>query len=109
MALGSPPSCSTNERVAAHGVAVAVLSLAACQPLPHPFADDVPKPGSPMLTLRDSASVAIAPLQGGPQATAEKLAPAMAKALQDRDIAASDRTASVASYQLDGRIRGCPG
>ncbi len=86
----------------------AVLLLAACQPLPHPFADDAPKPGSPMLTLRDSASVAIAPLQGAPRATAEKLAPAMAKALQDRDIAASDRTASVASYQLDGRIQGMP-
>ena len=86
----------------------AVLLLAACQPLPHPFADDVPKPGSPMLTLRDSASVAIAPLQGGPRATAEKLAPAMAKALQDRDIAASDRTASVTSYQLDGIIQGMP-
>ncbi len=88
--------------------AVVVLSLVACQPLPHPFADDVPKPGSPMLTLRDSASVAIAPLKGGPPATAGKLAPAMAKALQDRDIAASDRTASVASYQLDGRIQGMP-
>jgi hypothetical protein len=89
-------------------VLAAVLLQAACQPLPHPFADDVPKPGSPMLTLRDSASVAIAPLRGGPRATAEKLAPAMAKALQDRDIAASDRTASVASYQLDGRIQGMP-
>ena len=88
--------------------AAAALLLAACQPLPHPFADDVPKPGSPMLTLRDSASVAIAPLKGGPQATAEKLAPAMAKALQKRDIAASDRTASIASYQLDGRIQGMP-
>ena len=89
-------------------VLTTMLLQAACQPLPHPFADDVPKPGSPMLTLRDSASVAIAPLQGGPRATAEKLAPAMAKALQDRDIAASDRTASVASYQLDGRIQRMP-
>ncbi len=61
-----------------------------------------------MLTLRDSASVAIAPLEGGPRATAEKLAPAMAQALQKRDIAASDRTASIASYQLDGRIQGMP-
>jgi hypothetical protein len=86
----------------------AALLLAACQPLPHPFANDVPKPGSPMLTLRDSASVAIAPLRGGPRATAEKLGPAMAAALQKRDIAASDRTASIASYQLDGRLQRMP-
>ena len=67
------------------------LLISACQPLPHPFANDVPKPGSPMLALRDTATVAIAPLKGGPRATAEKLAPAMAEALQKRDIAASDR------------------
>jgi hypothetical protein len=88
--------------------AAAVLLLSACQPLPHPFADDVPKPGSPMLTLRDSASVAISPLRGGPRATAEKLASAMAQALQQRDIAASDRTASIASYQLNGRVQRMP-
>ncbi|MGA8380907.1 MAG: hypothetical protein WB710_07240 [Stellaceae bacterium] len=88
--------------------ALLLLLLAACQPLPHPFADDVPRPGSPMLTLRDNASVTIAPLEGGPRATAEKLAPAMAKALLKRDIIASDRTASIASYQLDGRIEGMP-
>lgn len=84
------------------------LLLAGCQPLPHPFADDVPKPGSPMLALRDTATVAIAPIQGGPRATAEKLAPAMAEALQKRDIAASDRTTSIASYQLDGRVQAMP-
>jgi hypothetical protein len=88
--------------------AAAALLLAACQPLPHPFANDVPKPGSPMLALRDTATVAIAPLKGGPRATAEKLAPAMAEALQKRDIAASDRTMSLASYQLDGRVQAMP-
>jgi hypothetical protein len=94
-----------NGRRAASALA---LLLAACQPLPHPFADDVPKPGSPMLALRDTATVAIAPIQGGPRATAEKLAPAMAEALQKRDIAASDRTTSIASYQLDGRVQAMP-
>jgi hypothetical protein len=88
--------------------ATAALLLAACQPLPHPFANDVPKPGSPMLALRDTATVAVAPLKGGPQATAEKLAPAMAEALQKRDIAASDRAMSIASYQLDGRVQAMP-
>src|SRR5487761_1684455 len=100
-ALGPAPRAS-------RGLLFLLLLLAACQPLPHPFADDVPGPGSPMLTLRDNASITIAPLKGGPRATALKLAPAMAKALLKRDIIASDRTASIASYQLDGRIEGMP-
>ena len=58
-----------------------------------------------MLTLRDSASVTIAPIEGTPRATAEKLGPAMASALQQREIAASDKTASIGSYELVGRIQ----
>jgi hypothetical protein len=58
-----------------------------------------------MLSLRDSASVTIAPIEGMPRATAEKLAPAMASALQQREIAASDKTASIGSYELVGRIQ----
>ena len=88
--------------------AALLLLTAACQPLPHPFADDVPKPGAPILTLRDMPSVSIAPLRGGPQATAVKLAPALAKALQKREIAASDRNAGLNSYQLSGRIQAMP-
>jgi hypothetical protein len=87
---------------------VAVLAAAACQPLPHPFADDAPRPGSPMLTLRDSASVTIAPVEGTPRATAEKLGAAMATALQQHEIPASEKTASIASYELVGRIAGLP-
>jgi hypothetical protein len=88
------------------GVAAAVLSFVACQPLPHPFADDVPRRGAPILTLRDSASVTIAPIEGKPRATAEKLGPAMASALQEREVAASNKTASIGSYELIGRIQG---
>ena len=61
-----------------------------------------------MLALRDSASVAIAPVEGVPQATAEKLGPAMASALQEREIAASDKAASISSYELVGRIQQMP-
>ena len=81
------------------------LAMAGCQPLPHPFADDVPRHGAPILALRDSTSVAIAPIEGLPRATAEKLGPAMASALQEREIAASDKTASIGSYELVGRIQ----
>jgi hypothetical protein len=86
--------------------AMALLLAASCQPLPHPFADDVPRRGAAILQLRDSASVTIAPIEGRPRATAEKLGPAMATALQQREIAASSRTASIGSYELVGRIQG---
>jgi hypothetical protein len=88
--------------------AALALLVAACQPLPHPFADDVPKPGSPLMTLRDMASVSIAPLEGGPRATAEKLGPAMVAALQQHEIAASTRNAGLDSYELMGRIQAMP-
>jgi len=87
------------------GLVASLLSMASCQPLPHPFADDVPRHGAPILALRDSSSVAIAPIEGLPRATAEKLGPAMARALQEREIAASDKTASIGSYELVGRIQ----
>jgi hypothetical protein len=86
----------------------AALAAAACQPLPHPFAADAPRPGSSILTLRDSASVTIAPVQGTPRATAEKLGAAMASALQQLEIPASDKAASIGSYELVGRIAATP-
>ena len=94
--------------MAPRSLTAAILALSACQPLPHPFAGDVPPPGSPMLTLRDSASVTIAPIDGVPRATAEKLGAALATALQKREIAASDTTASIGSYELVGRIEEMP-
>ena len=99
MGAGFPQSFSKTK------AAAAIALLVGCQPLPHPFADDVPRKGSPMLALRDSASVTIAPIAGTPRATAEKLGPAMASALQAKEIAASDRTASLGSYELSGRIQ----
>lgn len=85
-----------------------LLPMAGCQPLPHPFADDVPRHGAAILALPDSTSVAIAPIEGNPRATAEKLGPAMAAALQEREIAASDKTTSIGSYELIGRIEEMP-
>jgi hypothetical protein len=93
-------------RVVNAAAAMGVLSFGACQPLPHPFAEDVPRRGAPILLLRDSTSVTIAPIEGKPRATAEKLGPAMASALQEREIAASNKTASIGSYELIGRIQG---
>ena len=83
------------------GLAVAGL-IAACQPLPHPFADD--RPPAALLKVRDVAGVAIAPIEGKPGAVAEKLGAAVASALLKRDIPASDKTTSLGSYQLYGRV-----
>jgi hypothetical protein len=61
-----------------------LVLLAACQPLPHPFAEDVALPGSPVLTPRDGAGVVVAPVAGAPA-----LAEAIASALRDAEIPAS--------------------
>lgn len=86
--------------------AALLLALGSCQPLPHPFEDD--RPPASLLTVRDSAGVTIGPIAGAPEATAEKLRDAVAKELQKHDIPASASTASVASYQLAGRIEEAP-
>jgi hypothetical protein len=83
-------------------VLTAAALAAACQPLPHPFAED--RPPASLLTMRDSAGVSVAPIEGEPSATAAKLSTAVASALLQREIPASDRTTSLGSYLLHGRI-----
>jgi hypothetical protein len=84
----------------AAALAAAAL-LAGCQPLPHPFQDD--RPPAALLKI-DTESVSIAPVEGEPAAIAGKLGGAMAKALLRRDIPASERTTSLGSYPLYGRL-----
>jgi hypothetical protein len=86
----------------------AALLVAACQPLPHPFAHDVPPPGSPLMSLPDSVSLSVAPVRGAPRGTAQRLAAAMASALQHRQVAASAETASIVSDELSGVIEEAP-
>lgn len=83
-----------------------LLVLCGCQPLPHPFAED--KPPAALLEVKDAAGVSIAPLVGGPPAVVGKLGAAVAKALLKHDIPASDKTASLDSYRLYGRIIASP-
>ena len=83
------------------GLAVAAL-VAACQPLPHPFADD--RPPDALVKVRDGAGVSIAPVEGEPAAVATTLGAAVVKALLKRDIPASETTTSLGSYQLYGRL-----
>ncbi|HEV2300356.1 MAG TPA: hypothetical protein VGR91_02190 [Stellaceae bacterium] len=85
----------------------AALLLAACQPLPHPFADDVPPPS--LLHVRDSVSLSVAPVAGEPKGAASALPAAVAKALRKHGIAASSRTAGTGSDELLGTLAAAPG
>ena len=82
--------------------AVAIALLAACQPLPHPFEDD--KPPASLLKVSDTIAVSVARVVGEPNSVAAKLGHAMSEALLKRDIAASEKTTSLYSYLLYGRL-----
>jgi hypothetical protein len=81
---------------------VAVLFLVACQPLPHPFADDRPPPNSPILAPPDSVGIVVLPVSGSPADAALEMAPSMAEALQSVDVPASTHAHNRASYRLTG-------
>ena len=77
-------------------------ALVACQPLPHPFADD--RPSAALLQVPDSMDIAVGNFDGEPRATAVKLSAAAADQLLKHDITASATAASRSGYTLDGRI-----
>ena len=101
------PRGATAWRAGAAMAAGSALLLAACQPLPHPFADDVPPPG--LLDVHDSVSLSVAPVKGEPKAVAGRLAAAVAEALRKHGIAASSRTASVSGDELAGTLETAAG
>lgn len=81
------------------------LLLAGCQPLPHPFEDDRPAPHAPIISLRNTTSVSVAPIAGLEPDARGQLAEAMASALQDLDVLASAESASRGSLRLLGTAR----
>jgi hypothetical protein len=80
----------------------AALLLLSCQPLPHPFAESAPPAGSPILTPRDGAGIAVDRVDGVSQPLGAALAAAMATALQNSDVPASADASNKVSYQLLG-------
>ncbi len=83
-----------------------LLLITACQPLPHPFAEDVPAPRSPALSPRDSAGIVVEPIAGAPGPVAE----ALAAALRDAEIPASTAgTGNKGSFRLLARAHVKPG
>lgn len=85
-----------------------LLLLAACQPLPQPFADDRPPVGDAMLTVPDGAGVVVESVAGAPAVTSGRLAEAMVKALQDQDVPASAVSGNRRSFTLLGTAREMP-
>lgn len=83
-------------------VVMLALLLAACQPLPHPFAKNLPPPDAPILALTDNAGVTVAPVTGVPPAAQAALAEAMAEALQESEILATTQGRNRGSYSLVG-------
>ena len=83
-------------------LALALLLLAGCQPLPHPFEDDRPAARAPIMTLPDSDTVLVSPVAGLAPDVRQKLAHATAEALQAHEILASDESGNRGSLNLLG-------
>jgi hypothetical protein len=85
-----------------------LLLVAACQPLPHPLADDAPPSGSAILTPRDGAGIVVQRVAGVAAPVDAGIAEALAEALQESDVPASTQIASKASYVLVGTAEEAP-
>ena len=81
---------------------LAPLLLAACQPLPHPFADQKLAPSTPVLAPPDAAGIVVPPVAGAPPPAAAAVASAMADALMKEDVPADTAETNARSYHLAG-------
>lgn len=85
------------------------LLLPACQPLPHPFADNHPPPSSPIMSPPDAVGIVVQPVTGAPgPVAAAALAKAMADALQKEDVPADTDAGNRHSYRLATQVRAQP-
>jgi hypothetical protein len=82
--------------------------VAACQPVPQPFAPGVPERANPLLLLPDRAGVVVLELDGAPKAAARDFPAAMVAALLERNIPAWETSGNSASYFLQGEARSEP-
>jgi hypothetical protein len=70
-------------------VAGILAALAACQPVPQPFAHDGPSRNPVIVPSSDTGGVTVLSVSGAPTATADTLLVAMADSLADHDIPAA--------------------
>jgi hypothetical protein len=79
----------------------AVVLLAACQPLPHPFDDARALPPPDALQPPDSVGVLVQPASGDSAPFGAALADALAKALRAADVPASTAAGNRGSFRLE--------
>lgn len=82
---------------------VLLLALAACQPVPQPFAHDG-APDTRLLGLPDSGGIVVLPIEDAPPVTSAALTAALANALQKANVPANTRGGNRASAWLHGRV-----
>lgn len=79
----------------------AIIGIAACQPLPQPFQPEVKgRTASPLVRPIGETSLFIPPVAGLPAPQDAALSDALAEALAEREVPASDRARSVLSSVL---------
>lgn len=81
---------------------LALLGIAACQPLPRPFEDQA-KEANDLLTLANRGGVVVMPVEGAPDPSA--FAEAVADELRRLDVAATTRTGGSSNLRLSGRAQ----
>jgi hypothetical protein len=87
---------------------LAPVLLAACQPLPHPFADQKEAPSTPVLAPPDAVGIVVPPVAGAPPPAAAAVATAMADALMNEDVPADTAATNSHSYRLAGTATAQP-
>lgn len=95
--------------VGAPVLALLVMALAACQPLPQPFQPAASKKtANPLLELPDRSGIVVRPVQGMPEDIGTALAREMATALIDRNLPAFTEEANPSSLVLTGQAIAAP-
>jgi hypothetical protein len=90
----------------AAGFAGILPALSACQPLPHPFADDHLGANAPLLAVPDAVGIVVAPVRGAPAPADAALTRGMVAGLQNAEIPASTASGNAHSYHLTGDAGG---
>lgn len=89
---------------AALAVAAITAALAACQPMPHPFARDESARDNPLLTLPDRNGIVVLDVDGVPEAVSRAAAAAMADELLRRNVPAATEGGNRGSFFIQGRV-----
>jgi hypothetical protein len=81
-------------------------ALAACQPLPHPFAEQHLAADAPLLAMPDAVGIVVAPVAHAPAPAGAALVKGMVAGLQDAEIPADTGPGNAHSYRLVGDAAG---